>query len=150
TSSNSFPMAHPLQPVYGSGDDDAFIAKIGVPAAAAISMVSATTDGGTQLTVTYQITTSDLAALFDLWFYRSNDAQLDNSDTVLGKATLSSAADGTVGEHTKVFTIGGAAGQIALPGAGAAETNGDYHLLAVIDPANSVDAASADKTAVLT
>src|SRR5262249_4183079 len=35
-------------------------------------------------------------------------------------------------------------------GAGAAETNGDYHLLAVIDPANAVDAADGDKAAVLT
>jgi hypothetical protein len=149
TSSTDFSTANPLQPA-SCGNGDVFIAKIGDSAAAAISMVSATTDGGRQLTVTYQITNSDLTAPFDLGFYRSDDALFDNSDTVLGKVTISTAADGTVGVHTKVFTIGGAAGQIALPGAGAAEITGDYHLLAVVDPANAVDAASAGKTAVLT
>jgi hypothetical protein len=149
TTSTDFPTANALRPASG-GDYDAFIAKIGDTAAAAINILSVTTDGGTQLTVTYQITNNDLAAPFDLGFYRSDDALFDNADTVLGTVTLSSAADGTVGVHTKVFTIGGAAGQFALPGAGAAEMTGDYHLLAVIDPANAVDAASADKTAVLT
>jgi hypothetical protein len=115
-----------------------------------IRVLSATTDGGTQLTVTYQIATSDVAAPFDLSFYRSNDAQFDNSDTALDTVTLSNAADGTIGMHTKVFTIGGAAGQIALPGAGAAQVTGDYQLLAVLDPTNAVSTASVNKTAVLT
>jgi hypothetical protein len=150
TYSTSFPTtANSLQQTFG-GSSNGFIAKTGVTAAAAISMLSATTDGGMQLTVAYQITTSDLAAPFDLSFYRSDDALFDNADTLLDTVTVSSAADGTVGVHTKVFTIGGAAGQIALPGAGAAEMTGDYHLLAVVDPANAVDTASADKTAVLT
>jgi hypothetical protein len=145
TSSTNFPTANALQPVYGGGWD-AFIARIAVP----ITMLSATIDGGTQLTVTYQITTRGLAAPFDLGFYRSNDAQFDNSDTLLGTVTLSNAADGTVGVHTKVFTIGAAAGQIALPGAGAAEMTGDYQLLAVVDPANAVAPPDMDKTAILT
>ena len=100
-----------------------------------IQMVSATSDGGTTLTVTYNVLSAPVGA-FDLGVYRSTDAAF-GGDTLLATLQLS-AADGTVGLHTKTFTIGTGMGQVALPGAGSADIESDYHLLVVADPEDEI------------
>src|SRR5262249_57295876 len=73
----------------------------------------------------------------DLGIYLSDDTTF-GGDLALSTVTISAAADLTVGTHTKSWTIGSGAGMIALPGAGAAEVNSDYYLLAVADPTDAI------------
>jgi surface-anchored protein len=99
---------------------------------------SATANGGTTLTVTYDIVNED-ASPFDIGFYRSADTSYQSaSDTLLDTVTISDPADLTVGTHVKNFTIGSGAGEVALPGAGAATADGDYHILTVADPTDAL------------
>ncbi|MGQ0637556.1 MAG: S8 family serine peptidase [Planctomycetaceae bacterium] len=101
-----------------------------------IRMLSASADGNSPLTLAFAIDNA-AAAPFSIALYRSDDATF-GGDLLLQTVTISAAADLTVGTHTKSFTIGSAAGQVVLPGEGAAEIDGDYYLLAVADPGNLI------------
>ncbi len=101
-----------------------------------IQVVSATTNGATTLTVSYNI--ANLAApQFNIGLYRSDD-DLFAGDLQLAMVTISLPADLTVGSHVKTFTIGTGVGQVPLPGAGATEVDTDYFLLASADPTNVI------------
>ncbi|MFN0054148.1 MAG: beta strand repeat-containing protein, partial [Planctomycetales bacterium] len=104
--------------------------------AADIQMTSLTTDGNATLTVAYEIL-NQAAPAFSLGIYQSQDAQF-GGDTLLATVTISAAGDLSVGTHSISFTIGGGVGQIALPGAGVADSNADHYLLGVADPTNAI------------
>jgi len=116
-----------------------------------IKMLSASADGFTTLTVSYQIVGTP-ADPFAIGVYRSDDA-VSAGDTLLDAISIDAVADRTPGVHVKTFTIGGGTDQVALPGAGATETGLDYHLLVVADHLNVVaeddaDALNEDNTAL--
>ncbi|MHB8955837.1 MAG: PQQ-dependent sugar dehydrogenase [Pirellulaceae bacterium] len=123
----------------GSGQ----VVKVSVAddASADILVQSVTANGFATLSVTYTIVGS-AATPFDIGFYRSANSSYDTNDVTLDTVTISAAQDLSVGQHTVNFTIGSAAGQVALPGAGALESNEEYHILAVADPANLVSESS--------
>lgn len=110
---------------------------------AGVAIQSALTDGGTQLSLTYDIQDG---APFDVGFYRSADAAYGR-DLLLDVITIQDPADLTPGVHVKTLPIGGAAGQVALPGAGAAETSADYYLLAVANPSTVASGTLAEALA---
>src|SRR5581483_7326736 len=95
----------------------------------------------TTLQVEYDIV-GGAAPTFDIGFYRSADA-VYGSDTFVSSITLT-GTDLDPGHHSKTFTIGSGSGQVPLPGAGAADVNTDYYLLAVADPTNAVSEDDAD------
>ena len=101
-----------------------------------IRMLSATADGFTTLSVTYEIIDVS-ATVFELGVYRSSDETF-GGDTLLTTVTISEPADLTVGTHVKTWVIGSGGGEVPLPGAGAAEVDSDYFLLFVADPADAV------------
>lgn len=107
-----------------------------------IVLNSVTSDGASTLTVQYQIIGSDSAA-FDVGFYASSDS-LFGGDSLLDFVTIDQPGDLSVGIHTKDYTIGSGAGQVALPGAGLADTFGDVQLLVVADHNNVVPELDAD------
>jgi hypothetical protein len=112
-----------------------------------ISMVSVSSNGFATLTVSYNINGGPLVSPLTIGFYSSTNTTFDAGDTLLSSVTLSAAADLTSGAHTKTFTIGGGAGQVALPGAGLADSSSDYYLLAVANPSGTIaesDAGSPD------
>jgi Ca2+-binding RTX toxin-like protein len=113
-----------------------------VPGATDIRVQSVTADGRTSLSVSYQIDNAQAPA-FDLSVFRSDDTDF-GGDTLLGTVSVTAAADLTIGAHTKTWTIGGGAGQMPLPGAGAAEVDTDYYLLVVADPADLVEETDTD------
>ena len=108
-----------------------------------ILMHAFTADGYTTVSVTYQIAVATVDP-FEIGFRLSSDEAFDPGDQLLGAIPMSNPADLSVGQHQKTFTIGAGIGQVALPGAGAAETDGDYFLLAVADPTDAVAEADAD------
>jgi Ca2+-binding RTX toxin-like protein len=119
-----------------------------------IAMLSVVSDGGSQLIVTYQIAGRPVAP-FTMGFYVSPNALYQPTDQFLASASISAAADREQGVHTKTYTIGSGLGQIPLPGAGTAETDADYQIIAVADPANliqetDVDPFNHNNTVVLT
>lgn len=109
-----------------------------------IVMNSVTANGKTTLTVKYDIQNTAVAGPVTLRFVQSNDTAFDVGDTLLSNVTISNAADLSVGSHTLTFTIGTAAGQVKLPGAGATEATTDYFILAVADPTNAITEADAN------
>jgi hypothetical protein len=96
-----------------------------------ISAVSATADGQSTLTLSYQIGTTD-ADPFRIGLYTSTNPVFDSGDTLQSTIPITDPADLSVGLHTKTFTIGTGTGQVPLPGAGLADLPGDYFLLASI------------------
>ena len=76
------------------------------------------------------------APSFQVGFYRSTDATF-GGDTLLDTVSITAATDLTAGVHSKSFTIGTTGANVSLPGVGIAETDVDYHLLAVADPTNA-------------
>ena len=99
----------------------------------------------------YEITGADLP-LFRWGVYASTDLAF-GGDTLVDTYLETNPAFLTVGEHTKLLTIGPGAIQLALPGAGAAEINGDYSLLVVSDDNNQIieddmDPFSEDNTVI--
>ncbi|MCX7420292.1 MAG: GEVED domain-containing protein [Planctomycetia bacterium] len=109
-----------------------------------IVMNSVTANGKTTLMVKYDIQNTAVAGPLTLRFVQSIDTAFDVGDTLLSNVTISNAADLTVGSHTLTFTIGTAAGQVKLPGAGATEPTTDYFILAVADPTNAITEADTD------
>ncbi|RPI85297.1 MAG: hypothetical protein EHM42_06820, partial [Planctomycetaceae bacterium] len=102
-----------------------------------LRMVSATSDGLTALTVSYEIENSN-SDPFEIAFLVSDDLAPDAGDVQLATVTITDHSDLTMGTHTKTFTIGSGLGKVALPGAGADDPSTDYHLLVVADPADQV------------
>lgn len=102
-----------------------------------IRMSSVTADGSGTLLVSYDIANADVAP-FDVGVYTSADAAFDAADSVLATLHVANAADLAVGAHAISFAIGDGAGQVPLPGAGAAETDSDYYVLAVADPTDAI------------
>ena len=102
-----------------------------------IRVISSSSDGNTAFSLTYAIDNVAVTTSFDLGIYRSDDSAF-GGDTLLSKVTISAASDLSVGTHTKTWTIGSGAGQIALPGVGISEITQDYYLLAVADPNDSI------------
>jgi Ca2+-binding RTX toxin-like protein len=108
--------------------------------------VQAVTARGNSVTVAYQILNGPANA-FDIGFYRSANTRFDNNsaiDPFLDSVSVSSAADLAVGVHNLTFTLGAAAGQVALPGFGSAEVNSDYFILGVADALGAVTEDDAD------
>ena len=101
---------------------------------------SATASGGNTLVIEYDVLnrTFDSGSVI-LGMALSSDATFNaGQDQVLSRFTLS-GADLTLGAHTKSITIGSAAGNLPLPGAGLADPDIDYRLLAVLDPDATID-----------
>lgn len=107
----------------------------------AVAVHSALTDGGTNLNVSYELTSQ--ASPFNLAVYRSTDSIL-GGDTLLRSISITAPADLTPGLHTKTIALGGATSQLPLPGINSNDAAGDYYLLAAAD---LVDAAMADNLA---
>jgi Ca2+-binding RTX toxin-like protein len=101
-----------------------------------LRVLSATANGQTTFSVTYQVL-SGPAPAFELAVYQSTDALL-GSDQLLASLPITSLSDRATGTHTKSWTIGSGSGQVSLPGAGAIETDDDYSLLVVADPSDFV------------
>jgi Ca2+-binding RTX toxin-like protein/subtilisin-like proprotein convertase family protein len=97
-------------------------------------MISATGDGGTGISVTYEITNGDIAPIA-IDIFQSSDALLDGSDTFVTTLFLE-PADRTVGIHTVNLVLGV---DIILPGAGIADLDTDYRLLFTADSVNLVE-----------
>lgn len=108
---------------------------------ASVVMHSFAANGATQLALTYEVL--EPTSSVEIGFYRSSDNRF-GTDIALDSLSLTAAADLAVGIHTKALAIGGAADQIALPGAGAPEVAEDYYLLAVANPSET----ESDNTAV--
>jgi Ca2+-binding RTX toxin-like protein len=100
-----------------------------------IVMQSLVAGGGQTLQLTYEVTGADVGP-FVVAFYRAAGATSSAADTLLDTITLSASEDLTVGVHIKTLSIGGGVDEVALPGAGAATSLGEYYLLAVADPSN--------------
>ncbi|MCY2968846.1 MAG: hypothetical protein NT069_35330, partial [Planctomycetota bacterium] len=99
---------------------------------------SATANGLTQLTYTYDIENSTAPA-FGIGVLLSMDGDANYlNDTRLTTLSITALADRTVGQHVKTLTIGTAVGNIALPGAGLTDSDVDYRLMFVADPDNLV------------
>ncbi len=96
-----------------------------------------TADGGSNVTVTYEIEHGNISP-FAIGFYLSSDATWNNGDTALSTVQVTAPADLTVGQHTVTFVLGSGAGQVALPGAGSPDVSGNYFLLAVADPSDAI------------
>jgi Ca2+-binding RTX toxin-like protein/subtilisin-like proprotein convertase family protein len=102
-------------------------------------MISATGDGGTGISITYEITNGDIAPV-NIEIFQSSDALLDVGDTLIS-TLFPGPADLTVGIHTVNLVLGV---DIVLPGAGIADLNTDYRLLFSADSSNSVDEPDLD------
>jgi hypothetical protein len=107
-----------------------------------IQMLQVTADGFGNLTLSYRIVNYP-ALPFRIGLYVSGDISF-GGDTLVSSITLSNASDLSQGLHTKMFTIGGGSGQVALPGAGAPDASGDYYLLAVADDTDAVPETDSD------
>jgi len=85
-----------------------------------IKAVSATTHGGNQITVTYNIV-GGYAAPFSIGSYLSADTRTDGfaspNDLLVGSVLITGPANQSPGLHTLTFAVGGT-GELSLPGAG--------------------------------
>ncbi|MHC4403656.1 MAG: CehA/McbA family metallohydrolase [Planctomycetota bacterium] len=153
----SRPRAH-RRPLLHEVLEDRSLLSSGVPFAEGppgdVCMRSVTADGGTSLEMVYEIVDVPMVSL-EVALYRSSDLRVDGEDELLDRVLLDDPADLTTGLHAKRFEIGSGPDQIALPGAGADETDVDYRLLALADPSNAVEEADLhpfdeDNTALLT
>ncbi|MBX9581928.1 MAG: M10 family metallopeptidase C-terminal domain-containing protein, partial [Gemmataceae bacterium] len=116
----------------------------GPPPATDIRILDAVLNGTTGLTVRYEVV-GEPADPFHLGFVQSADAAFDGDDALILTAGVSAPADLAPGVHTRTFTVGTAAGQLALPGTRPRpETADGYHLLAVADVFNVVPEDDAD------
>ncbi len=88
---------------------------------------------GSQLNISYTISGS-AAPAFNIRVYRSSSASLSIQGTEqIDSIAISDASLRTVGAHTLSIPIGSAADAIALPGAGATESDLDYYLITQAD-----------------
>lgn len=106
-----------------------------------IRLQSITSDDQVSLSVSYTIV--DVAAPFEIGFYRSANAVYEGFDNLLGTVRIDAPADLTPGMHTRTFAIGNGTGQVPLPGAGSPDDDTEYYLLAVADPTNAIPEADA-------
>lgn len=106
-------------------------------AQADVAVLNAVTEGNV-LELTYEVHTI-AADTFEFAVARSADGVFGISDEVLDTIVIDNPADLTVGLHTLTFMLGAGAGEVALPGFGAAETDDDYRLLAVVNSSQSAE-----------
>lgn len=93
---------------------------------------------GANLTIQYEIAHT-AAPPFQISAYRSHDMLgAGSEDVLLGTIDVAQSAALVPGFHTLVVPIGTGAGAIALPGAGRAEVDDDYHILLVADAAGLI------------
>jgi Ca2+-binding RTX toxin-like protein len=102
-----------------------------------LKAIFATTDGQSQLQLIYEVD-GNVNAPVQVGIYRSADGLFDSGALLLTTLTITDPSQLTPGQHTLTYTIGGGAGQVPLPGDGAAEVNADYSVLMVMDPNNQV------------
>jgi hypothetical protein len=119
-----------------------------VGATADILMSGLTADGGTTVTVTYQISGTAVPS-FTIAFVKSDSSEYVVGTPALSSVVVSNPADLTVGVHSKSYILGA---EISLV-TEALETDEDYYLLAVADVNNQVgevdgDAHNEDNTVV--
>jgi flagellar hook-associated protein FlgK len=101
-----------------------------------VRLLDLSVTGSSTLSLTYEIV--DAAPdLLEIGLYSSADTSF-GGDSLLNTISIGDANNLSVGTHTIIYTIGGAVGQVALPGAGLADTEADYYLLAVADHLNTV------------
>ena len=146
-----YPAGHPYAALEQNSIDLAFALTSLTPPD--IRLQEALATGETTLRVTYAIEQA-ASPPFGLAFFTSADPSLDAGDAQISQITVSDPADLTPGVHVKSYSIGTGVGQIKLPGAGVAETDDEYYLLAVADPADlilelDVDPIGEDNTALL-
>ena len=108
-----------------------------------IVLQQATAYGDASLELSYEILGGPVAAL-EVAVYRSADPLLDPTDVRLDQTTLSNPADLAAGSHVKTLAIGTGPAELALPGAGAEETDTEYYLLVCLDPLNAILENDAD------
>jgi RTX calcium-binding nonapeptide repeat (4 copies)/Bacterial Ig domain len=102
------------------------------------------TNGTDRMQVGYRIENTSVASPFELGVYRSSDSTFQpGTDELLGTVTISGTGL-DVGARAVTMTIGSGAGEIPLPGFGAAETGSDYELLFVLDHLNTVTELDVD------
>ncbi len=101
-----------------------------------IEAIAFAADGFDNLFVSYNIFDAP-SPPFRAGIYRSADL-LIGGDTLLDTFDVTNPAQLSIGFHGVSLPIGAGANQIALPGAGAAESNTDYFLLVVLDDNNLV------------
>ncbi|HBH51207.1 MAG TPA: hypothetical protein DDY91_04870, partial [Planctomycetaceae bacterium] len=101
---------------------------------------SAIASGSNTMVITYDVLNRGIdTGSVELGMALSSDAVFTRGqDAVLSRLSLS-GADLTLGSHTRTITLGTAAGNLALPGAGLADSDVDYRLLAVLDPEGALD-----------
>jgi Ca2+-binding RTX toxin-like protein len=105
-------------------------------------LLNSATVSGSSLTVSYSIVGSNLPSL-GLSVVRSSDS-LAGGDVAVDTITITDSAQLSAGSHTVVLALGSAATQIALPGAGVADVDDDYSLLAILDPSNTIVESDSD------
>lgn len=112
-------------------------AGVGYALGSDVRIFEAAADGYDTLIIDYEITGSAVIP-FGVGFYRSADTVFDGGDELLDSVMIDSDPDRNPGRHVLTFPIGGGTGQVALPGAGAAETDDDYFIIAVADHLDTV------------
>src|SRR5262249_38180307 len=97
---------------------------------------------GGAVRVTYTVSGGPVGQFF-IGFFRSADATFGGAPTapLLGHVLINDPADLATGVHVKTYAIGG---EVALPGAGQPEVDGDYSILGVLDDLDDVAEADAD------
>lgn len=108
-----------------------------------LQIVGGAANGTNRFELTYTIA-SAAASAFEFALYKSADTLFDPGDMLLAMLTISDPADLSLGTHVKLFDLGSGPGQVPWPGFGAPETDDDYHLLTVLDPANTLPEADLD------
>lgn len=102
-----------------------------------VQMTSFTGNGGSEVTIAYEIVQGAVQA-FSILIYEASPDALLLTDPILASFNLSAVEDLSVGVHTKTFSVGTGPGQLPLPGAGTQLPSGDFRILAVADAADSI------------
>lgn len=108
-----------------------------------LSFAGALADGEDRLTLGYRISNMPTDTEFEIGVYQSADGSFDAAEDILLDTIAISPIDVTGGEKF-VLTIGDGPGEVALPGAGAPETDTDYQILFVVDHLDVVEEFDAD------
>ncbi|MEQ1903097.1 MAG: calcium-binding protein [Pirellulaceae bacterium] len=99
-------------------------------------------DGYGSVFLEYRITGAEMPSF--RWGVHASTDLVFGGDTLVDTYLETDPAFLSVGEHTKLLTIGPGAIQMALPGTGAPEIDGDYSLLVVGDDNNQVVEVDSD------
>jgi Ca2+-binding RTX toxin-like protein len=107
-----------------------------------LQVVDSWADGYGSFFVEYKIIGADMPS-FRWGVYAATDTVF-GGDVLVDSYQETNAVFLSVGSHTKILTIGTAPTQMALPGAGSAEIEGDYSLLVVGDDNDQVSEVDND------